>query len=108
MGWVTRGARSYYYRSRWRAGEVETEAFTGRRAVLEAQADEEEREARRREAEAFAEEDELDAEIDRLFIKIEEFTAERLLAAGYHRHKQEWRRRRSGMGQGEAGASSDE
>jgi hypothetical protein len=98
MGWVTRGSRSYYFRSRWRDGRVETEVFSGLRAKLEAKADEEARDARRREAEEFAKEDELDAEIDRLFGKIEEITAERLHAAGYHRHKREWRRRRGGVG----------
>jgi hypothetical protein len=98
MGWVNRNGRSYYCRSKRAGGKVETEVFSGPLASLEAEADEEAREARRREAEQFAEEDELDAEIEKLFVAVEEFTAEQLLAAGYHRHKQEWRRRRRGMG----------
>ena len=98
MGWITRGSQAYFYRSKRVGGRVQTEAFSGLRAVLEAQVDEEEKFRREREAELLAEEDELDAEIGRLFRKIEDFTAERLHAAGYHRHKREWRRRRGRVG----------
>jgi hypothetical protein len=98
MGWVTRGSKSYFYRSKRIGGKVQTEAFSGLRAEIEAERDEEARYEHRREADQFAEEDEIDAELERLFGKIEDFTAERLEAAGYHRHKREWRRRRNAKG----------
>lgn len=99
MGWVSRGAKFYYYRSRRIGGRVRTESFSGPIAELEAAADEEARYARRREAERFSEEDEIEDEIegelDRLFGKLEDFTTERLEAGGFYRHKRQWRRRRN-------------
>lgn len=98
MGWIDRNGRSYYYKSRRVAGKVETEAFSGLRASLEASADERARAERGVKTALLEEDAALEAELDTLYSQIEEFTAERLHAAGYHRHKREWRRRRGGMG----------
>jgi hypothetical protein len=94
MAWIDRNGKRYYYRSKRINGRVATECFSGSRAEREAAADEDAKAGRRREAESLAEEDEIDAEIDRLFGKIEEFTAERLDVEGFHQHKRQWRRRR--------------
>ena len=98
MGLVERNGRRYFYRSKRRDGKVKTVVFSGLRAEIETEADEEAREERRREADEEARQDEIDSELDLLFVAIEEFTAERLLAAGYHRRKREWRRRRGALG----------
>jgi hypothetical protein len=98
MAWAFRNGRSYYYRSKRVAGKVKTEVFGGSCAILEAQADEEAKYKREREAESLAEEDRFDEELEKLIGAIEEFTAERLHAAGYHQHRREWRKRRGGVG----------
>jgi hypothetical protein len=98
MGWVRRGAKDYYYRLKRVCGKVRTEAFSGRRAELEAAADAKARVERARETEESAEEDDLDAEIDRLFAAVEEVAIERLDADGFHLYKREWRRRRQSAG----------
>src|SRR5262245_51154134 len=95
MGWIQRGSKRYYYRSKRVGGRIRTEAFSGLRAELEARADDEAREARRREREQIAEDRELDAELDQLFGKLEELTAYQLEGLGYHCRQGEWRRRRN-------------
>src|SRR5262245_36126988 len=95
MGWVTRRTRDYYYRSRRLPdGRVTTEVHSGLAATLYAKEDEKERRARRRKLAEFAEEEALDAELDQLIARIEEFTIEYLEACGFHRHKRQWRKRR--------------
>lgn len=93
MGWVTRGSKSYYYKSRRVGGRVETEFFSGLYAQLAAAADEEERAERQREASILAEDDSLDRQIAEAFDAVEDLARQELEQAGFYRHKRQWRRR---------------
>jgi hypothetical protein len=99
MGWKKRGNHSYYYRQRREGGRLVSEYIgAGLLAELTAAqvADhrEERMRARLRLAQQRREHAEMEEQIEQISELIEEHLAAELVAAGYHRHKREWRRRR--------------
>jgi hypothetical protein len=99
LGIETRKSRSYYYRKVRRNGRVVSEYMGGGElASLTHRLDLIERDARqneaaaRREAEAEAQAVERDAQA--LAEEAEQLARLMMLAAGYHQHKRQWRRRR--------------
>ena len=93
--------RGYYYRVRKLGGRVVREYVgTGRVAELAAQLDAIERETREAEAAAWRAEkarlEALDADVDALIGVTDLAATAALLAAGYHQHKRQWRRKRRG------------
>ena len=99
MGWERRGHGLYYYQSERENGRVR-KRYVGRGEVAElvAHADETRREVRERrrrderaELERVREISEADAELD---AAVEVLARAEMVAAGYHNHKGEWRRRR--------------
>jgi hypothetical protein len=99
MGWERRGDNLYYYRKR-REGDRVVSEYVGRGQAAELIADldllarkwrEEEREAwTQQQAEITA----VDQMLDKVEGVIRTLTRAYLLAAGYHTHKGQWRRRR--------------
>jgi hypothetical protein len=100
MSWETRGDHGpYYTRSTKRGGRIVREYVgCGDVAVIIAQADAlkwEERQAQLAERqEKRAQDEALEAEIDEFCRLVEAAARAALLAAGYHPHKGQWRRRR--------------
>jgi hypothetical protein len=99
MPWEERAGRRYYYRKVRRGGRVfSVYEGNGLRGLLKAEEDEEAREAKRRAAlDARAElaaQDAVDAVIDRQWQTVKAAADAALEAAGYHRHKRQWRLRR--------------
>ena len=99
MGWKQINGRSYYYRSVRDGGRVGTEYVgTGEAASLIAQLDSIERERRKLERVDFQNERDRaeaeDREIEVWFDGIEAVADAAMLAADFHRHKRQWRRRR--------------
>ncbi len=99
MGWETRGSKSYYYRKERSGGRVRSVYVgSGETARLIAQLDDlqtDEREGNRAIARTEREQwQEQDAELDRVCVLIKTFTTGALLAAGFHTHKRQWRRRK--------------
>ena len=100
MAWETRGGRRYYYRKVWKDGRCFS-VYEGGGVVgeLKAAAAEEERareSGRARDVRAeLAALDAVDAMIDREWRAVKAAADELLEAAGYHRHKRQWRRRRN-------------
>jgi hypothetical protein len=97
MGWD----RGYYYRSRKVNGRVVREYVgTGRIAELAAQLDAINRQKREQEQAAWRAEKArlaaLDADIAALIEVTDLAAATALLAAGFHQHKRQWRRKRHG------------
>jgi hypothetical protein len=97
MGWE----RGYYYRVRKVNGRVVREYVgTGRVAHLAAHLDALDREKREAERAAWREEraqlDALDAGVAALIRLTDLAAAAALLAAGFHQHKRQWRRKRHG------------
>lgn len=99
MGWEQRGNGLYYYRKR-RIGDTVVSEYVGRGelAQLIATLDALEREEREAEQEAWREHRDEIAAVDQMLDEIQEvvrtLTRAYLLAAGYHTHKGQWRRRR--------------
>jgi len=101
MGWEKRGGRSYYYRKKRVGQRVVSEYIgIGPLAELLAEADALERVERtqQREAERRVREEMqvLDWQADELAELVRALTHGVLLAAGYHVHKGQWRKRRDG------------
>jgi hypothetical protein len=99
MALVFRNARPYYHRSVRRDGRVTSEyRGSGKLALLIHEMDGMSRDARA--WERLEETDERDAReaaeqpLDEYFDLVEQIVREALLAAGYHQHKREWRKRR--------------
>lgn len=98
MAWETRGNGRYYYRKRRIGGRCVSEYVgAGLSAELSAEIDAyaralvaEDRAVLQREREADAE---LDAALDRAGLALRGLTAAVLVAAGYHMHKRQWRKR---------------
>lgn len=99
MPWEERGGHRYYYR-KVRKGNRVFSVYEGAGLVgtLAAQRDEGERVTRQREARDLRTElanvDAVDAKIDAAWLIVERATTEALKAAGYHRHKRQWRLKR--------------
>jgi hypothetical protein len=99
MGWEKRGGHLYYYRKerdgpRVRSvyvGTGETAALISRLEGLRREEAETEREDHRRE---LAKLEQQDATIDEACRLINMVAEAALIAAGYHTHKRQWRRRR--------------
>jgi hypothetical protein len=99
MAWETRGGRRYYYRKVWKDGRCfSVYEGGGPLAELKAGRDEETREqARRVSLDAGAELaalDAVDAMIDREWVNVKAAADAALEAAGFHRHKRQWRLKR--------------
>jgi hypothetical protein len=99
MGWENRNGKSYYYRKERKGGRVRSVYVgSGETARLIAQLDDlhsEEREDKRALARIERERwQEQDRELDRVCALIKNFTTGALLAAGFHTHKRQWRRRK--------------
>jgi hypothetical protein len=110
MSWETRNGRgSYYTRSRRSGGRIIREYIgIGNYALVIADQDATERQQRQVEAARLrqqkATDQRLDTQIDDLCRLTDEAAHAVLLAAGYHNHKGQWRKRR---GTKEAEASHD-
>lgn len=100
MSWETRNGRgAYYTRSRRSGGRIIREYIgTGDFAFVIAHDDDQERQRRQAEDACFrqrkARDRSLDAQIDELCRLADEAAHAVLLAAGYHNHKGQWRKRR--------------
>ncbi|HWT02596.1 MAG TPA: hypothetical protein VN256_20265 [Pyrinomonadaceae bacterium] len=99
MGWETRNGKSYYYRKE-RTGNRVRSVYIGSGLIgqLSAQTDEQgraekdaERRALRREIEK---QDAIDSRIDAVCDLTERLVTAALIAAGFHQHKRQWRRKR--------------
>ena len=100
MAWETRGGRRYYYRKVWKDGRCfsvyEGGGIAGK--VAEDEAEGERIQARRVTRDTRAELaalDEVDAMIDSQWRDAKAAADELLEAAGYHRHKRQWRLKRN-------------
>jgi hypothetical protein len=99
MGWETRSGREYYYRKEREGGRVRSVYVGGgETARLIAQLDamkSDEREGKRILARMEREQlQEQETEVTRVCAIVETLTAAALLAAGFHTHKRQWRRKR--------------
>ncbi len=100
MGWETRGHRGHYYtRSRRIDGRVVREYVgCGRKGELAAMADAQRRATREADRDAIRAERErvraIDAALMDLHRTVDQLTRGALLAAGFERHKRQWRKRR--------------
>jgi hypothetical protein len=99
MAWETRGGRRYYYRKVWKDGRCfSVYEGGGPLAELKAGRDEESRETAQRRVldtrAALAALDAVDAMIDRDWQTAKAAAEATLEAAGYHRHKRQWRLKR--------------
>jgi len=98
MAWETRGGGTYYYRKR-RTGEHVVSEYVGKGEIAELAAvwaylDRAERQERRAQLLADRQrEKELDDMVDRACADCRETIAAVLEAAGFHRHKGQWRKR---------------
>ena len=110
MGWEERGGRLYYYRKRREDQTVISEYVgSGHLAELAAQLDElrreEQEEARQHERKKREEAEQQAQRVRAVMDSIRIFTHASLLAAGYHTHKGQWRKRRE---QGDEGERTDQ
>lgn len=99
MAWEHRKHGVYYYRSRRIGGTVVHEyRGNGPAAVLEAEADEQEQAERTAQREALAAHQarlhSLSATLDEHLALAREVAARVLVAAGFHQHRGQWRRKR--------------
>lgn len=101
MAWEQRAGRRYYYRKVRDGGQVRSKYIgSGDLGRFCAQSDRDERRARKAERDALRALQQAEADIDRQLASAEAtiaaLTADALTAAGYHRHKGQWRRKRHG------------
>lgn len=102
MGWEERGNRSYYYRKR-RIGDQVRSEYMGRGELgdLCAAEDRLERRARKAERDALRAAQQAEAEVDRRLAAHEQqlraLTEAALAAAGFRKHRGQWRKRRNGQ-----------
>lgn len=99
MGWEKRNGRSYYYRKRRDGDHVVSEYVgSGALAAICAQTDAESRQERENERRARQQERDEDALIDTELAEatsmFKTLTECCLLAAGFHKHKGQWRKKR--------------
>jgi hypothetical protein len=100
MGWKRINGREYYYRSEREGGRVTTTYVgAGPLAQFTAMLDAEERAERQTEREAArAEREETEAEeraVTEWFDGVQATADAAMVAAGFHKHKGQWRRRRT-------------
>lgn len=98
MAWEDRNGNRYYYRKRRIGDRVVSEYMGGDIASLFAMIDENERERRDLDREIDRaereEQQDLDHQVDEVISLARVLADATLLAAGYHRHKGQWRKRR--------------
>jgi hypothetical protein len=99
MGWERRGGRSYYYRKERVGGRVVSRYIgAGSLGELWAALDENDRDLREYDREKRQDErrplDDLDAAAETAFGQAMAIGEAAMIAAGYHRHKGTWRKRR--------------
>jgi len=98
MAWETRNGRAYYYRKR-RIGRRIVSEYVGGGSVgqlaaeMDALAQAQRQERRAREQAERQKQQELDAELEEARAAVQAAVAATLQAAGFHRHKGQWRRR---------------
>jgi hypothetical protein len=99
MGWKTINGRRYFYKSVREGGRVTTQYFgggdPGRLISLMQSEDRAEREADRKQRQA--EREEFDAEetaVAEWFERVQDAADAAMVAAGFHKHKGQWRRKR--------------
>ena len=95
MAWEGRSGRTYYYR-KYRLGDQVVSEYVGAGQLAETAAalDTLEKELRRAEREAWEARLALDARIDELCDLLSTLACAALLAAGCHRHRGQWRKKR--------------
>jgi hypothetical protein len=105
MGWKRIGNHSYFYRSRREGGRVVSDycgrGELGTLTALLIQLDRQEREEERAELAAAEREERA---IRRWFEAVEAVATGAMLAAGFHKHRRQWRRKRDGGGERHGGA----
>lgn len=100
MGWEQRNGRSYYYRKRRHGDRVVSEYVgSGTLAAICAQTDAASRQEQENERKARQQEREEEARVDTAIAEAEAtlktLTECSLFAAGFHKHKGQWRKRRN-------------
>lgn len=104
MSWETRNGRGLYYtRSKRKMGRIVREYIgTGDYGLVIAHQDDIERQQRQAEVARWqrqkAEDERLDADIDQFCRLADNVVHAALLAAGYHNHRGQWRKRRGTQG----------
>ncbi len=99
MGWEQRGTNSYYYKKE-REGSRVRSVYVGRGEVaqmvskLQASSNEIEKLMRAKKSIEANELERVEARLDRAIELSQLFTQAALLAAGFHTHKRQWRRKR--------------
>jgi hypothetical protein len=109
MGWKRIGNHSYFYRSRRQGGRVVSDYFgrgelgtlSARLAQLDRQERDEQRAEEKAEREAAEREERAIAE---WFEAVEDVATAAMLAAGFHKHHGQWRRKRDGGDEWHGGA----
>jgi hypothetical protein len=101
MAWEDRNGKSYYHRKERRGSSVKSVYVgTGMVAQFSAEMDGQERQTKEAERRALRREiekqDAIDARIDAVCDLTEKLVAAALIAAGFHRHKRQWRFKRDG------------
>ena len=109
MGWEQRGGKRYYYRARRANGRVVKEyCGTGAAAEEVARLDAEAAEKRRRRQqewrEYLAREAQIVALLDEIHVACDAVVVPAMTAAGYHRVRGEWRKKRKPRAEPTAGA----
>jgi hypothetical protein len=99
MGWKTINGRRYYYKSEREGGRVKTTYFgageSGLLMSLLQLEDRAEREAEREKGQAEKEECETEEKaVSECFDQVRAVADAAMIAAGYHKHKGQWRRKR--------------
>lgn len=99
MAWEERKGRRYYYRKVRKGGRVfSVYEGGGIGGTLAEQGDAQAKQTRKRETRTLraelARQDAIDAKIDEAWRDAEQVAREALEAAGYHRHKRQWRLKR--------------
>jgi hypothetical protein len=98
MAWEERKGRRYYYRKVRKGGRVFSVYEGGIGGTLAEQGDAQAKQTRKRETRTLraelARQDAIDAKIDEAWRDAEQVAREALEAAGYHRHKRQWRLKR--------------
>ncbi len=99
MGWEQRNGRSYYFRKVREGGRVRSEYMgAGLLAQLSAEEDDDKRRERNAQRATDRATRHAEAQIDRQLAGVESaiaaMTHDTLLAAGYHQHKGQWRKKR--------------